>query len=257
MPLEQTPAADSLEQKNRTRYVQDLSLRYLNEMRLLFRGGKLTKKDKWRNVAEHCVVQLATAEVLADLLGLSPRDRQKLCSVAAVHDWRKRIEKKKIQDPDSADTYALRFLPAVDPDPELMEATGPKFIERVLRGDMLSFLQKLQCYLDDICGEREEENTLVTDIMPLGDRIAEVSGRNPHPENEEEYASLKALLAEKGKDYWTVELDFTKEVELEIWKRLGGEARGIARPEDVPIFLRSELQRRMGSSAALRKPSSR
>lgn len=233
-------------------------MRYLKEMRLLFRGGRLTKKDKWRNVAEHCVVQLAVAEVLSDLLQLTPEEKMRFCTAAAVHDWEKRLEKKKIDDPAAATLHAQQFLDVLAVDQRLIDATGLASMSAILKGEEPPFLEKLQWYLDDICGNRTIDGKTVSDILPLEERIAEVSARNPHPENEinehghSKYQELQGLLRERNTDYWTVELAFTKKVERELWERLGGKARGIAQPEDVPTFLQTELWNRVNAYAAVR-----
>lgn len=247
MKRAEVPERELPESKSKTLYFQDITMRYLNEMRLLFRGGKLTKKDNWRNVAEHCVVQLASAEVLADLLDLPHEDRKRLCTVAAVHDWHKRIdvgqrrlrhidddhEKRRLQEEIShIETYAQSFLHSVNPDPHLMRATGPEFLQRALVDNNATFLEKLQFYLDDICTH---------DLVPLKDRIAEVASRRQDLNDD------AALTQAIGGKYWDRELELGAVIEREIWERLGGQARGISRPEDLPAFLRTELQRRINA----------
>src|SRR3989338_2609896 len=199
----------SPDRKKQILYFDDAAQRYMPQMRLLFRGGQLKKKEGWRNVAEHCVMQLAAAEMLAELLHLSEEEKKKLCSVAAVHDWRKRIdvgnrkmnklECEEREAPRSALTlleeHAQQFVQSVNPDPDLMSATGPNFLVRALVDKKATFPEKLQFYLDDICGDREIiPGTKVPDIMPLRERIAEVASRRPEFNDD---ADLTAALGGK------------------------------------------------------------
>lgn len=269
------PQAEESNQKEKSLYFRNLTNRYPREMRLLFRGGKLTgssrskKEEQWRNVAEHCTVQLAAAEVMSDLLQLEPEDKEKLCSVAAVHDWRKRMDvmarkigkmpdgeekQKKQEELKEMEEHAQQFFDASQPATVLMEATGPKFMEKVLRDDEnISLLEKIQCYLDDICGDRPGDKK--SDLLPLKERLQEVSARNPRPENEtdaagqEKYPELKQMLAERGKGYWEVETEFVQQVEKELWQQMGGRDVGIEKPEDLPLFLKSQLTQRMRAFA--------
>lgn len=71
---------------------QQLAISNLPEMRLLFKGGKLWSKDKWRNVVEHSLTQAAAAEVMADVLALPKDEKKELIRVAFCHDWQKRLE---------------------------------------------------------------------------------------------------------------------------------------------------------------------
>lgn len=239
-------------QEGKSGYFRSLAFQFLDEMRLLFRGGQLKKKEGWRNVVEHCVVQLGAAEILADCLELSATEKQKLCAVAAVHDWKKRIDvtRRNIQsvtDPEKQATVELMeqnaqpFAECVNADVDLMRATGPEFLHRALVENKASLLEKLQFYLDDICGQRDGH----ADIFPLRERIAEVAARRQDLNDD---ASLTAQL---GGRYWYRELELGTAVEREIWEILRQRGYAITSPEMIPQFLRAKLMQRMDRNRML------
>lgn len=236
---------DGGQQERKRDYFRSLAFRFLDEMRLLLRGGQLKKREGWRNVVEHCVVQLGATEVLADCLGLSADEKHKLCDVAAVDDWKKRIDvtRRKMQaamDPEgqaaveSMERNAQRFVERLDIDDKLLRATGPEFLHRALVENHAGFLEKLQFYLDDICGQRDGH----ADILPLRERIAEVSARRQDLNDD------VSLTAQLGGRYWDRELELGTAVEQEIWEKLKERGYDIASPEMIPQFLRSELEKR-------------
>ena len=138
--------------------------------------------------------------------------------------------------------HAQQFVQSVNPDPDLMSATGPNFLVRALVDKKATFPEKLQFYLDDICGDREIiPGTKVPDIMPLRERIAEVASRRP------EFNDDEALTKTLGGKFWDRELELGQAVEREIWERLGGEQSGIENPKDIPAFLRNELEKRIAT----------
>ena len=153
----------------KTEYFQKLAFSHIPEMRLLFRGGKLTSPDGWRNVAEHCLVQVAVAHNLGEILELSQEDKTSLEKVAACHDWDKRLNKKSQEFTPEENVRAQEFLKAVNPDKGLMTATGVEFIQMALvKGDS-TFLQRLQFYVDDIVAEG--------DVVKFDERIDKVEAR--------------------------------------------------------------------------------
>lgn len=51
-----------------------------------------SRKERWTNVSQHCMVEAARAEVLADLLALSPQTKEQLFAAAILHDFNKKQE---------------------------------------------------------------------------------------------------------------------------------------------------------------------
>lgn len=202
-----------------------LCAEYGDAIKLLFRGGELRgrKEEKgWRNVAEHCVMQLAAARQLCVLLGLSEEDTEAICSTSAIHDWKKRYEVTKEMPP--ADALALEAkVTAARPD--LMMASNPDYLAQVFMEEIpFTELQDIQLYLDLITREN--------DIVPSEDRIAEVES---HPRS--------AGLAEKANgQYWQgvrARRDVTEE---RLFNRLRARGHAITTPRDIPLFIRDSIQ---------------
>ena len=187
------------------------------------------KKDGWRNVIEHQAVQLRVVRIMSDLLGLSLEDKRALETVALVHDWGKRIDKKPEDFIERDRSRALEMLNKVNPDEQLMEATGPGFIVLAINNSKrLSFLQYLQFYLDDICSGSE--------IVPFDKRINEVelsrSDLNTDPD-------LTNRLG--GNKYWDMERMVGHRVEQMIFDRLIERGVVIEDPSEIPALIKSRL----------------
>lgn len=208
-------------------YFRDLAKKHWQEMRLLFRGGKLTKREGWRNVANHQVTTLATADVLGDLLKLSPEERQEEETVSAVHDSRKRLEIRP-QDFTQSDKARIEELTnRVNPNPDLMAATGPAFLRRALVEGKSTFLERLQFYVDDIC--------MGDQIVPFAVRIAEVEKRIPNPDTSGTFPT----------NYWEKERELCLKTQEEIYQRLKDQGVDIESASDIPFLIRREIAKRM------------
>ncbi len=148
-----------------TRHVRD----NLGEMKLSFRGGKLSPKEgDWNNVINHQLVQAGAGLVVAEALGLPDDQTSILFRTILVHDWDKRLDiKPEDFGPDDI-AKAQALFQAANPDMSLIEATHPGFWDKIINGEA-TFLQKLQFYLDDITKNDE--------IAALEDRIMEVAAR--------------------------------------------------------------------------------
>lgn len=149
---------------NSRAYFSDLAIKHMSEMKLLLAGGRLNKHDKWENVYRHCLVQIAVMDITCDLLGIEGDDKDTLLTVAAVHDWKKRIDITQVDtnmDPEWMQRI-LKYYHAVSPDISLMSATGPNFIEVGLNG-MSTKLQEVAFYVDDIVNEDM--------VVPVLDRL--------------------------------------------------------------------------------------
>lgn len=212
-----------------------------NELRLLFRGGKLWNvrsegfygerlegKNKWRNSVEHQVTQLTAARALRDLLGLSDEEGTKLEKTAIVHDWGKRMGIDPCAFTDTERERAKILLSKVNPDPDLMNATGPQFLQRVLAGKA-SFLEFVQFYLDDI--------TKGSEIVSFDERIDEVSARRQDLDEDQ-----KMTEALGGRKYWTVEREIGHTVERMIFDRLVERGIKVSSPKEIPSLIRNKME---------------
>lgn len=195
---------------------------HVDEFRLIFNGGGLWTKDGWENVKQHQIMEFFEVGVLSDLLRLSDSDKQRLESVALIHDWRKRLDKNLDKRSLEQEKEAEIYLRAVNPDSDLMLATDPKFIEKFLtKNSEITFLEMLQFYIDDITeGER---------IVRFNDRIDELAKRRP------ELNSDPDLIARlHGKKYWDAEKEVGHKIENIIFNKLVENGIEIGSQEEIP-----------------------
>jgi hypothetical protein len=211
---------------DRIRYYSTLAIEHLPQMRLVIRGGKLSKSEKWRNVAEHSIVQVAIARTLSEALGLSNEDGRRLEIAAACHDWNKHLEKRPKDFSDEERDPAQEFLKNAAPDSTLVFATEMEWLPRGVRGEA-SFLEKLQFYIDDICQGSE--------IVTVRERIAEVEARDPlwvPPE----------IAAQLDKPYREKELELAEEIEREVTGKLLERGTDIGEPSQLPMYLKQLIE---------------
>lgn len=202
-------------------------LEYKNEFRLLY-NSKLTKREGWKNVREHDVIQLFGARVLGNLLGLSDDQQKSLESVALVHDAGKRFNKfPEDFSSDEKEKFKSSYE-KVNPDEKLMTATGPDFLEKVLYTEV-SMLEFLQFYLDDI--------TRGSEIVSFDERINEVSARRHDLNNDQE---LTKRLG--GRRYWELEREIGHAVEEVIYKRLLEKGIALKSPKDIPDLINCKIK---------------
>jgi len=226
----QTNNADSVK---KTEFFHNLALKHLPEMRLLIKGGGLSKKEGWRNVVEHCLVQIAVSETLSRLLGLSEEDSQKLIRVAACHDWAKRLERKPDGFTEEEKGEAMTLLAKLAPNQGLMKATGPEFLEKALIRGESTFLERLQFYIDDI--------TKGSEIVPFDERVNEVEARRQDLNDD------LVLTAKLGGRYWDRERELGHQTEQEIFDRLQETGVKIDSPKDIPVFVVQTIESEMKS----------
>ena len=220
--------------QTKTEFFQNLAFSHLPEMRLIFRGGKLWKKDRWRNVAEHCLVQIAVADSLSDLLGLSSEEKADLIKVAACHDWAKRLERSPNDFTEAEIIKAKMFLKSVNPRQNLMAATGPSFQEKYLKGES-TFLERLQSFIDNI--------VLGSEIVGYDQRIDVTERRSP------ELRDNPALEAKLGGQFFDKVREFDYQVAQEIFARLPSSVMDqMGEPQNIPLYLRKQVENKWQSS---------
>ena len=224
----------NIESADKARYFTFLGLKYLDQMRLLMRGGGLTKTDKWDNVARHCMTQLAAAEELCGMLGVSKEDTDAACRTAAMHDWEKRFEKTRERlETDTAAIATLEsdwenarkeYLGDAQPHQALLDATNPAFLARVIEGkEQMTFAQRLQLYFDMVTDDNE--------IVPTKERYEKVRS-SPRS---------KGLEALAGGQYWEGIGKMREDIEQELWEHLRERNVEIAKPEDIPLLIRQKV----------------
>lgn len=111
--LEATPNPISYTEAQKTAYFQDLAISTLSSFRLHKAAEHFDYEDAqdglrvqgWRNISEHCLVEVARVDVLADLLNLPEDIKKDLQFAAAAHDYRKKgeiLERKRDTSWDGA-----------------------------------------------------------------------------------------------------------------------------------------------------------
>lgn len=210
-------------------YFVQVARGYLPEMKQLFRSGGLTKTVDWDNVSAHCIVQCVVARDLGIKLNLSIDDLNKLMQVALVHDWEKRIQ--SLNNSSSVEiAEATQSFNELGIDMNLMSATGIEFIKKFQRGDSITFLEKLQFYIDDVVQNRT--------IVLLDTRLDEVSRRK-------QYLNDDMKLTEElgGIPYWEAERNIAHEIEHEIFMKLQSQGIIIDKPEHIPNLLSRSINK--------------
>lgn len=209
-----------------TRLFWKYARKHLPEMRLLFREGKLSKKEGgWNNVIDHGLVQAAASDVLASLLGLSEEDNLELRTAALCHDWKKRLEKRPNDFTQEEKEKAISFLSETALNSNIMAATEAGFNLEILQGDVTP-LQELMFYIDHIA---------------MGNKIVSPEKRIREAETRTSFTDPELLKKLEGKNFWDVERRAAHLVEKKILKRLKQNGVQIEKPEDIPIFIKEGI----------------
>jgi len=93
------PLSETRAEAKKTEYFSRLARKFYSAFVLHQTQGKLWDrtdegKRSWGNVSEHCLVEVARAGVLSDLLKFSPEAKENFMYAAALHDLSKRREKE-------------------------------------------------------------------------------------------------------------------------------------------------------------------
>jgi hypothetical protein len=229
--LERGKNYEPQDEKRKTKFFNDFALGHMPEMRLLFRGGKLDKLTGWRNVAEHCLVEAVAADTLAESLALMPEERNKLVTVAACHDWAKKLDKRAGDFAPEEAAKANEFLAQAKPEAELMAATNFGFLDQAVVDKRSTFLQRLQFYIDEITS-----GSLIVDADA---RVDEAELRDT-PEIKKQLAASRL-----GSNYRLQERRFCHEIEKEIFQRLKETGATIDSPAAIPGYIREKIDERV------------
>ncbi len=207
----------------RRKFFVSQALHHAPELHLMFNEAKLRKREGWRNVVEHNVVVGVAANTLARLLGLPEQETENLTRTAFVHDWRKRIDidnKKGMNEfsPEEVEAAEL-VLKQINPDPNILFATGPEFNKAFWDGQKSTLIQKIMFYVDDITREN--------DIVPLLERVNEVAARKP----------------QFGQEFWDRERQIGTTIEKELFDTLPEATRAkVGESSRLPAFIKSEIE---------------
>lgn len=85
-------------ERKKRRFFSSLATQEIDALRMHRKAGLWERTPEgqrdWGNVAEHCLVEVARAQIFAKLLGLSPELTADMTQAAAVHDYFKKNEKE-------------------------------------------------------------------------------------------------------------------------------------------------------------------
>lgn len=233
--------SEGVKEKQQVRYWQKRSLQHLPEMRAAKAAGLFPKKEGWRNVPEHGLVESQGIDVMAEAFSIPNPTRRHMESAGNLHDVGKRrqIELYNQQGPSGArkaekeqevflensgfpsEVIRLtKFMGGLSP---LEMVKDPKADKLELKDDL--DLPVLIChYVDDI--------TLHDQIVPLKDRIAYVKERYKVEDEE----GVKII----GRPYSDVQFEVARQIERKLAKLLG-----IEPPEKLPEWIRDKILERV------------
>lgn len=228
---------ESQEQSKKTKYFQRRATSHLTEMRLAKDTGLFPKKEGWRNVVEHMVVEAEAADVLAEALGIPESERKNLYTATLLHDVfkRKEIELAQQKGASGFDESAklqsewLRGLGYSQGIIELTESVAHTSLVKFQKLDEVSLSQKIIHYVDDIIQNN--------DLVKLEQRM-NAQAANPR------YAEINQQgIAIFGKPYIEVSREVSKKLEAEFAQKIGLED-----PTQLPIWIRDRIFSRIALS---------
>lgn len=243
----------------RVAFFEKLSEKYEKELEFLKNVGGLTSVDEggehlqsgdkrdWSNVAEHCLTVTAAAEALTNALNLSKKDKERICAASVIHDWYKRALKDKDgqwhnkptgeSGDDKGDIQRAfnKILETVGSD--LLSVTTPAYLDRGFIRKTATLPERLLSYLDAITdGSR---------IVPFGQRLdnAATSPRWKWLADDSEWKNKVEPLLGKGANFFDGQKAQETSTQNEIFEMLKERGITLKTPEDVPAFIRSEIEK--------------
>lgn len=255
----------SPEQLAKRKYFANVGIRLREALRLHQASGLWERRSDgerdWGNVSEHCLVEAARAEVLAEAVGLSTERAQQLTTAAALHDYFKRQEVALVTERGpSWETYAessrqsnqileqagiaesIRRLAGAVGHVSLVE-TERIIIQPELSEDDLAYL--LMHYIDDYTIGSNEARTADGDINDLDRRMDNLDA-NPRYQQ----------LNQAGRDHFKGETTFAaqrrigNQVEQRLADIIQQRTGEITTPKQLPSWVDEQLKQRFRSNNA-------
>lgn len=257
MALEKPDLPDVPFEARLSYWLQFIQEDHRDEMMFLLRdaklGGRVHQADGkfkgWNNVIKHQAGEALAMRMLCRALKLPEEEAKRLETLAFVHDARKHLdvdERRRTGDftADEKEKFSGRFdaiRADADPDGNLLTATNEKFFfkifqegdpdplpENVLESRLknLSRGELLQYYIDSIF----LGNTVMSPLKRI-EKTEEKSTLNDESER-------TTLL---GRKYWDAERQAALVIQRMIW----GWLRKEGPPEELPEFLKKEMNREM------------
>lgn len=246
------------------RFFVRLGLSVREALKLHKKSGLWDRKEGWRNVSDHCLVEVARADVLADKLGLPEDIKKDLKIAAALHDFFKKSEKEILAaGGESWDSSEKAHQEAT----RQMQKAG--FNERVIRlanavehgslAEIESILKKGQLspedtaclvlhYIDDYT--IGSDWTSPAERTPNGDRINDLDRRMDKNESNPRYTRYneEAMAYFDGKTAFEAQRQTGHLVEERLAILLGEKTGQVVDAKNLPQSVDIEIQKKIAES---------
>lgn len=214
-------------QKDRIKFFSDFAVSMKDDFKLLKIGGVLgmdAKKEGWRNVSEHCLVEALEADILAEKMGLDPK---KLKTAALIHDWYKRREIEAVNKlgPEAHNTSIVE-------DEKLLKELGYSdeiiSISKSVGHSSLAHMQEESVTLEEMVMHYIDDITAGSEIVRLEDRMSK---------NE---ANPKLQKLDQLEPFFIKQRQVGKVIEEKIAEKIG-----LSDPSEVPSLIKQEIEKRI------------
>ncbi len=269
--IPQENSSNSIEDfnKKKTHFFNTIALSVKEMIKLHKDFGMLEKDDEgkreWGNVTEHCLVEVARAQVLAEKLNLTEDIQKELRLAAAVHDANKKHEITSLKSQGSS----IATLQKVSDEMEvLLQQKGVS--DRVIHmAGSVGMTEKVYNDIKPILDKGVESLTedeiayLImhyVDVYTVGDRFVEpaekISGdmykndldrRIDKNENNPNYTNLneESRAYFDGKSLYQVQREVGYEVEEKLAQLLAVRAEETIDPKFLPEYIDTEIRKKI------------
>lgn len=227
----------------RRRYFANFSLKYKSAFRPHWDEGQTigSKKDPdvWRNVGEHCLVAGAFAELLAELMTLTPEQVRAVTTAAILHDWYKKHETLARKRAKTAEELRAIITAVGEEDQRKLREKGySEDVLRIASADVPPSMEGAQTDEERIMWFVD---AMLTDTMPvpIGQRFDDLES---HPVRADANKAFSASFTDVyGVPLYTVQRHLGDKIGAYIAERIGytGNVR------ELPNHLKERLLQRI------------
>jgi hypothetical protein len=178
--------------------------RYAQDFAILKEKGNLV--ENWSKCYDHCKTEALIAEIISELLNLSPEEKVFLTRACILHDWYKRVERER-ENYDSQDSYnKLLELGIEKRIVDIAHSVGHTSLDWIESSD--DFLRKIMHYIDDI--------TFDTSVVGVIERVDGIMKRGIYDKLAEETRAKY-----NGKTFFEVQKEVGIRIQHEIEEKAG------------------------------------
>lgn len=235
---------DNIETKAATKYWSRRAIQGLPSMRLAKDMGLFPKKEGWRNVQEHELVEAEVADVLAVATDCSAKDREDLFTAGLVHDVGKKLQIGLIKEKGDAGQLEAFRIQSQKMAEHGVSPRAITFTESVGHTSLVKFLQDPTAPDLKLCDDFDlptliihysDDITKNNDLVTIDERMDVLENRQPpYPE-----ATLGGDIF-GGRTYYQVQRIVGHLVENKLAEIIGIE------PSQMLEFIRSQISERIG-----------